>query len=104
MCFSMRHASFWYPIKRTQAAEQLGRGGYGPGAENIMLAAHAMGLGSCYIGWFTPWLKSGAAGELLRDMPLPEHYQPFHFITLGYPEQVGPAPKRIGGYIDYLDD
>ncbi|MFQ7281419.1 MAG: nitroreductase family protein, partial [Christensenellales bacterium] len=73
-------------------------------AENIMLAAHAMGLGSCYIGWFTPWLKSGAAGELLRDMPLPEHYQPFHFITLGYPEQVGPAPKRIGGYIDYLDD
>ena len=73
-------------------------------AENIMLAAHAMGLGSCYIGWFTPWLKSGAAGELLRDMPLPEYYQPFHFITLGYPEQVGPAPRRIGGYIDYLDD
>ena len=48
--------------------------------------------------------KQKTAGELLRDVPLPEHYQPFHFITLGYPEQVGPAPKRIGGYIDYLDD
>lgn len=72
--------------------------------ENIMLAAHAMGLGSCYIGWFTPWLKSGEAAPLLEKMPLPENYYPFHFITLGYPEQVGPAPARVRGCVHYLDD
>ena len=90
--------AFAYPYKRTQAGTATGERWMRPWPqENIMLAAHAMGLGSCYIGWFTPWLKSGAASELLQDMPLPEYCQPFHFITLGYPEQVGPAPKRNGG-------
>ena len=73
-------------------------------AENIMLAAHAMGLGSCYIGWFTPWLQSGDAEEIIKQAALPKDYQPFHFITLGYPEQVGTAPKRIKGCIHYLED
>lgn len=71
-------------------------------AENIMLAAHALGLGSCYVGWFTPWLKSGAADELLSKAGVPKGLHPFHFITLGYPEERGAAPRRLENTVTYL--
>ena len=70
-------------------------------AENIMLAAHALGLGTCYIGLLTPWLESGEAA-FVQDCPIPKGYAPFHFITLGIPTKVGPAPARKEGTSSYL--
>ena len=73
-------------------------------AQNIMLAAHAMGLGSCYIGWLTPWLKSEEGSALLKKLGIEEPLHPFHFITLGYPTETEnrQGPKRRENTVVYL--
>ena len=49
--------------------------------QNLMLAAHARGLGSCWVGAPLPWLRSpGVAGEL----GLPAGFDPVVAITLGH--------------------
>lgn len=56
-------------------------------AENLMLAANAMGLGSCPV-------KSFSSALITRILKLPEHISPELIITLGYPDRDHKAPKR----------
>ncbi len=56
-------------------------------AQNIMLAAHSMGLGTCVIASFHP----GAVGKLLS---LPENIVPQLMVSVGYPKAIPPAPER----------
>ncbi len=71
-------------------------------AQNIMLAAHALGLGTCYIGFFTPWLESADAKPLLSTLPIPDEYAPLHFITLGIPSAQTPKRDRRAGTVSYV--
>lgn len=57
-------------------------------AGNLMLAAYARGLGSCWIGLAQPWLRTGDGKTALR---LPNHYHPVAPIVVGHPSAV-PAP------------
>jgi nitroreductase len=53
-------------------------------AENMMLAAHALGIGSCWIG------SSEVAYEnkdLMAGFRIPEGYSPVGTIVFGYPEE-----------------
>jgi nitroreductase len=59
----------------------------GMAAENIMLAATALGLGSCPVRSFNP----AAVRQLLR---LPNGVEPELIVTLGYPARPVPAPAR----------
>jgi nitroreductase len=52
-------------------------------AQNLMLAAHSEGLGTCWIGLARPWLNEATAKEELR---LPTSYAPVAPIILGYPK------------------
>lgn len=52
-------------------------------AQNLMLAAHSEGLGTCWIGLARPWLNEAMAKEELR---LPTGYAPVAPIILGYPK------------------
>jgi nitroreductase len=56
-------------------------------AQNILLRAHDLGLGSCVIRSFNP----AAVRELLSA---PEHVQPELLIILGYPDQKPSPPPR----------
>lgn len=56
-------------------------------AQNIMLAAHAEGLGTCAIASFHP----GATQQILG---LPEHIVPQLLISIGVPQKIPSAPKR----------
>jgi nitroreductase len=52
-------------------------------AQNLLLAAHDVGLGTCWLcaPLFCP--------DVVRDvLALPDDWQPQGVITLGYPEQV----------------
>lgn len=69
-----------------------GRVDTGLATQNIMLAAHALGLGTCFIGFFTPWLQSEDGKTYTSKFPIPDGYTPSHFITLGTP--AAPTPKR----------
>jgi nitroreductase len=62
-------------------------------AQNFVIAAHARGLGSCWVGAPIPWLSDpGVRSEL----GVPEGFIPSAAIVLGYPAEqpVGnPKPK-----------
>ncbi len=55
--------------------------------QNIMLAAHDQGLGTCLIASFHP----GAVQEIVH---LPPHIVPQLLMSLGYPQTIGQPPKR----------
>jgi nitroreductase len=55
--------------------------------ENILLAAWAKGIGSCWIGAFNE-------AEVSAALSLPGHVRPQAIITLGYPAEDVAKPKR----------
>ncbi len=66
-------------------------------AQNMMLAAHALGLGSCII-------KSFSAQAIRKVLKLPDHVEPELLLSLGYPdEQPQPPPRRPLEDIAFLD-
>lgn len=69
-----------------QAAEDCALAG-----QTFMLAAHAHGLGSCWIGFARPWFNTRAGKAALG---IPDHYAPVASIIVGYPSGVAPAHPR----------
>lgn len=57
---------------------------------NIMLAAHAYGLGSCYICSVLPGLNDKYITEKLG---LPDGYNPYGCVCIGYSNEKSPEPK-----------
>jgi len=61
-------------------------------AENLMLTAHLMGLGSCWIGFAQGYLNT-PAGK--RTLGLPESWVPVAPIILGFPAAPPePVPRK----------
>jgi nitroreductase len=58
-------------------------------AQNMMLWAHAEGLGSCWIGLCQPYLATQAGKDLLGLPPL---FYPFSPVIFGYPDGL---PKKM---------
>jgi len=66
-------------------------------AENILLAAHALGIGGCPIISF----NSEAIGKIVNA---PESWEPILLVSLGYPDKVPePPPKKPFSEIVYID-
>lgn len=57
-------------------------------AQNIMLAAYEMGIGSCVA-------LSYAKVAIQEILSLPENIEPFLVITLGYPAEAPAPPPRL---------
>lgn len=51
-------------------------------AENLMLAAHASGLGSCWVGFARPWL---CMNPVKTKLGIPTLLRPVAPIIIGYP-------------------
>ena len=65
--------------------------------ENILIAAHSLGLGACWLGVHPRAERKQAIGKLLK---LPDNIMAFSIIAIGYPaEEKEPAqrfkPERI---------
>lgn len=58
-------------------------------SENILLAAHALGIGAVWCGVYPVDERIEAVRKVLE---LPEHIIPLNIITMGYPAQ-NPEPK-----------
>lgn len=63
----------------------------GCAAQNMMLAAYSLGLGSCYLASIQPGLRDET---ILPRLLLPQNYLPFAGICIGYPAQEAPEPKE----------
>lgn len=60
-------------------------------AQNVMLTAHALGLGSCWIGFAAPLLNQPAIKEQLN---IPNDYSVVAPLIIGYPQGKMPAIPR----------
>ncbi len=68
-------------------------------AENLMLAAQAAELGSCWIGFAQGWLGT-PAGKLL--LQLPAEMMPMAPIIVGHPKSVPPPVARREPEIQWI--
>jgi nitroreductase len=62
--------------------------------QNMLLAAHAKGLGSVWCGVYP---TEDRIINLRRLLGLPEHVVPFSLIPLGFPAEIKPAQARFNG-------
>jgi nitroreductase len=60
--------------------------------ENILIAAHAMGLGAVWLGIYPREERVKALQKLLN---LPEHIVPLSLISIGYPAEKKPPADRF---------
>jgi len=56
--------------------------------ENILLAANALGLGSCWVGGF-------AESKVALLLEIPAYVRPCAIITIGWPEESPDKPARL---------
>ena len=61
-------------------------------AQNILLAAHALGMGACWLGIHPREKRKSALGKLLR---LPESVEALSVIALGYPAEDKKPSERF---------
>lgn len=60
-------------------------------AQNLMLAACGMGLGTCPIGLARPWLN---LPETKQEIGIPDEYSPVFPVIVGYPQGETAPPGR----------
>ena len=71
---------------------------------NLMLAAHEMGIGSCWIHRAQQMFDSAEGKELLKKWGLPENLKGVGTCILGYPDE-DPAPKpRAEGRVEIFKE
>ena len=60
--------------------------------ENVLVAAHAIGLGACWLGVYPGQDREAAVGAVVG---LPEGFRAFSMIAVGEPAKRGPKPDRF---------
>lgn len=71
--------------------------GYGPidcsaATQNMLLAAHALGIGACWVGIYPRHNRIEALNSIFE---LPKNVIPFAVISLGYPAEKKEIPDRF---------
>ncbi len=71
--------------------------GYGPvdcsnATQNMLLAAHGLGLGACWVGIYP---RKNRIEALHKIFNLPEHIIPFAVISIGFPAETRRNPDRF---------
>ena len=61
-------------------------------AQNLLLAAHAKGLGAV---WVAVYPGANRMEPMRKLVTLPEHIIPFALISIGYPAEQKPTPERF---------
>lgn len=60
--------------------------------QNILLAAHELGLGAVWLGIYPRTERVAGTKTVLQ---LPEHVLPISLIAVGYPNEQHPLPQRV---------
>lgn len=69
-------------------------------AENLMLAAHGRGLGTCWVGFAESWLN---LPEGKSEFRIPADHLPVAPIIIGHPRGDYPAPPRRDPHITWIE-
>ncbi len=70
--------------------------GYGPvdcaaATQNMLLAAHSLGIGSVWVGIYPRQQRMEAVQKIFN---LPDHIKGFSIVSLGYPAETRQQPER----------
>jgi len=68
-------------------------------AENMILAAHSLGIGSCFVGRAVETFSCDLGQEVLRKWEIPSDCRAFLHVVLGYPSSTKPGsakPRKEG--------
>jgi nitroreductase len=60
--------------------------------QNILLAAHSLGLGAVWLGVYP---REKRQADIREIFSLPAHIHPFSLVSLGHPAEVKPVPDRV---------
>lgn len=72
--------------------------------ENLMLSAHALGIGSCWIHRAKEEFESEEGKQILADLGITGDYEGIGHCVIGYPvNENPPAPPRKENYIYHVD-
>lgn len=69
----------------------------------LTLAAHALGLGSCYIASSNLLFEGTDAGQARQRLRIPEGYEPVFSVALGYAAAAPEPQPRRDNTVDYVD-
>lgn len=72
-------------------------------AENILLAAHSMGLGGCWLNSLTRICSQPEVREMLGEMNIPATHKICSLIALGYPANRDKAPVRKTDVVQWIE-
>ncbi len=71
-------------------------------AENLMLAAHGFGLGTCPVGFVRPWLN---LSDVKDELGIPQNYEAVMPIVVGFPADAPVAgfrlPPQIAAWLSF---
>lgn len=68
--------------------------------QNMLLAAEALDIGSCWIGLIRYFFNHG---KEVNKLQLPEGYKPFYAVCLGYKARAnGQGPARVSNTVSYI--
>ncbi len=71
--------------------------------ENMMLAAQALGLGTCCLGGPVRFLKSNPDARFFLDrLDIPEDYQLNYILAIGYPDEQPDARPRDAAKVKFV--
>lgn len=70
--------------------------------QNILLAAHSLGLGSCWIGCCRDELQGENANEYKKLMKIPDGYTLSHAIAIGYTDETSSIPSRKDDVFSFI--
>lgn len=72
-------------------------------AENILIAAEALNIGACWVGFIAYLLNSEIGNHYLKELGIPEGYKQIHSVALGYKKvNITKAPARIENSVNYI--
>lgn len=72
-------------------------------AENIALASHSLGLGSCMIGSLGALFEDSEMGKKWKNiLDIPEDWHFLLGISLGYPNEKPPFKAREDGHVKFI--
>ena len=71
--------------------------------ENMMLAAHSLGLGSCWIHRAKEEFETSDGKEILKSLGITGDYEGIGHCILGYPDMEAKAKPRKENYIYKID-
>ncbi len=99
VCMTMREMDVYPDERRRQAESTMATQSVSMAAQNILLAAHALGLGACWV--CAPLFVPEVVRQVLR---LPADWQPQALITVGYPAETKTKTRKpMAEVLQYVD-